>query len=48
MTERKERQIEKHDQLREQDRLRKHEQEEVSSQADVFQDFFQWLDTSRT
>ena len=45
MTERKERQIEKHIRVREHDRLRKHEQKEVISQADVLQDLFQFLDT---
>jgi len=44
MSERKDRQIEKHSQLREQERLRNREQEEVSGQAAVLQDFFQWLD----
>ena len=44
MSERKDRQIEKHSQLREQERLRNREQEAVSGQAAVLQDFFQWLD----
>jgi Signal transduction histidine kinase len=45
MTERKMRQIEKHNQIGEHKCLRKHEQVEVSDESDVLQDFFQWLDT---
>lgn len=44
MTERKEGQIEKHEQCRAHDQVRKQEQVSVETQAAVFQDFFAWLD----
>jgi ferredoxin len=44
MTDRQERQIEKHNQLREEDQLGQSEQEKRSGRTEVLQDFFQWLD----